>query len=182
MCTSSLNHAVTHMTEPWPICKTAVVKLVLEGLQGLRIVSIHSYSNTPTGKPATDRSGECGGQSLRTCTVQKYFTCHLHCYLHASYVSILLELAVSIIHIQLWNKWHCQHSTDFWIHCLREEQPNTSLLRQCIARYDLPYSHKIISKAISNRFYRTDIQVTQETKKYSDTYHHHTKTGNVRIM
>lgn len=88
----------------------------------------------------------------------KQFTCHFHLCFHGSYVSILLELAVSIIHIQLWNKWHCQHSTNFWIHCLwEEEQPNTSLLRQCIAQNDLPYSHKIMSKAKSNIFYRTDM-------------------------
>jgi len=94
---------------------------------------------------------------LDTVLLPKQCTRHCHCCFHGSYVSILLELAVSIIYIQLWNKWHCQHSTNFWIQCLCKEQPNTSLLRQCIAQNDLPYSHKIMSKATSNIFYRTDM-------------------------
>jgi hypothetical protein len=143
------------MTQPWQICKTAVVKLVLERLQGMRIVSTHS--NTPTGKPATNKSRDCGGQSLRNCTVTKIIHLPLSLLFPWSYVPILLELAMSITHIQLWYKWHCQHSTNFWIHCLCEEQPNTSLLRQCIAQNVPPNSHKIMSKATSNKFYRTDM-------------------------
>ena len=35
-------------------------------------------------------------------------------------------------------------------------QPNNSLLIQCTAQNDLPYSHKIMSKVTSNIFYRNE--------------------------
>jgi hypothetical protein len=142
------------MTQPWPICKTAVVNLVLEWLQGMRIVSTHS--NTPTGKPATNKSRDCGGQSLRNCTVTKIIHSPLSLLFPRKLCTHLAGTS-NANHSHPTVTWHCQHSTNFWIHCLCEEQPNISLLRQCAAQNDPPHSHKIMSKATSNKFYRTDM-------------------------